>query len=77
MGELPMMRTLFDLVAAAIFAAVSFIHMLRIILGWEVRIGMNEIPFSMSWAGMFLAAALSVWGFAMMGKSLKRPDQSV
>ena len=59
-----MQRRYFELVAAGVFAFASFMHLLRIVSGWKVQVGSNEIPFSISWAGAIGAAALAVWGFA-------------
>jgi hypothetical protein len=65
------MRVLFDSVAATIFAIVSLLHLLRIVFGWEVQIGVNTIPFWVSWGGMFAAAGLAVWGFALTNTTPK------
>jgi hypothetical protein len=59
----------FHVIAAAIFGLICLMHVIRIVLGWEVQVGPAEIPFSISWAGLIGAAALSVWGFASAGKS--------
>ena len=64
-----MQQKLFQLVAAGIFGLISFMHIVRIVLGWEVRVGPTEIPFSISWAGLIGTAALSVWGFASAAKT--------
>jgi hypothetical protein len=64
-----MLGTLFHLVAAGIFGLISFLHIMRIVLGWEVQVGPAEIPFSISWAGCLATGALSVWGFASAGKT--------
>jgi len=64
-----MFRKCFHLAAAGIFGLVSFLHIMRIVLGWEVQVGPAEIPFSISWAGLVGAGALSVWGFATAGRS--------
>ena len=68
------MRGFFDSVAATIFAVVSLLHLLRIVFGWEVQIGMNTIPFWVSWGGMFAAAALALWGFAL--KNITQKDRT-
>jgi hypothetical protein len=65
------MKRLFDIVAACIFAVVSILHMLRIVFSWDVQIGMIRVSYWISWVGMFAAAALAVWGFAMMAESRK------
>jgi len=64
-----MQQKLFQVIAASIFGLISIVHIVRIVLGWEVHVGPTEIPFSISWAGLIVTAVLSVWGFASAAKS--------
>jgi hypothetical protein len=50
-------------VTAAIFLIVAAVHLLRIVFGWEVRIGGLDVPQWVSWAGFVVAAALAYFGF--------------
>jgi hypothetical protein len=65
------MKDCFHLIAASVFAVVSALHVLRIVFSWDVQIGTSQIPYWVSWAGGFIAAALAVWGFALVGGSKK------
>jgi hypothetical protein len=51
-------------VSAAIFLLVALAHLLRVILGWEVRIGDLDIPGWVSWLGLVVAASLAYFGFS-------------
>jgi hypothetical protein len=50
-------------VTAALFLVVAIMHLLRIILGWQVEIGGLSIPFWVSWMGVLVAGALAYFGF--------------
>jgi hypothetical protein len=39
-------------VTATLFLVVAIMHLLRIILGWQVEIGGLSIPFWVSWLGV-------------------------
>ena len=49
-------------VSVLIFAIVAIMHLVRIINGWSVAIGPHNIPMSVSWAGLIVAALLALWG---------------
>ena len=51
-------------VSVLIFAIVAIMHLVRIINGWSVAIGPHNIPMSVSWAGLVVAALLALWGVA-------------
>ena len=51
-------------VTATLFIAVAIMHLLRIILGWQVEIGGLSIPFWVSWLGVLVAGALAYFGYA-------------
>ena len=53
----------FNKVAAAIFALVALAHAARLALALPVQLGTMSIPVWISWAGVFVAGAMSVWGF--------------
>jgi len=51
------------MVTATLFLVMAIIHLLRIILGWQVEIGGLSIPFWVSWLGVLVAGALAYFGF--------------
>ena len=51
------------MVAATLFIVVAIMHLLRIILGWQVEIGGLSIPFWVSWLGVLVAGALAYFGY--------------
>jgi hypothetical protein len=51
-------------VTATLFLVVAIVHLLRIILGWQVEIGGLSIPFWVSWLGDLVAGALAYFGFS-------------
>ena len=50
-------------VTAALFLAMAIMHLLRIILGWEVQISGLAIPFWVSWLALLITGALAYFGF--------------
>jgi hypothetical protein len=70
------MKSYYDVVAGTIFAVVSLLHLLRILLAWEVQIGPNSVPFWVSWGGMLAAGGLAVWGFASANEGERRRPQN-
>jgi hypothetical protein len=48
---------------AVVFSAVSLLHLLRIVLGWEAVIGSWGIPIWVSWVAMIIAAVFAYTGF--------------
>jgi len=57
-----MMSNSYAAVTVMIFAIVAIMHLVRIIRGWSVTIGPRNIPMSVSWAGLIVAALLALWG---------------
>ena len=56
-------RKTYMTVTATLFLVVAVMHLLRIILGWQVEIGGLSIPFWVSWLGVLVAGALAYFGF--------------
>ena len=52
-------------VSATIFVLVAIAHLLRVLFGWEVRIGDLDIPQWVSWLGLAVAAVLAYSGFSL------------
>ena len=57
------------IISGIIFALVSLLHLLRVLLNTEVLIGSWETPMFISWGGFLFAALLAIWAFALSGKS--------
>jgi hypothetical protein len=56
-------RKTYITVTATLFIVVAIMHLLRIILGWQVEIGGLSIPFWVSWLGVLVAGALAYFGY--------------
>ena len=52
-------------VSALIFGLVAILHLLRSLNHWVFQIGPLILPPWLSWVGIFVAAALSAWGFRL------------
>jgi hypothetical protein len=48
--------------AAAIFAVVALLHLLRLVMGWSVVIDSWTAPMWLSWLGLVVAGGLSFYG---------------
>lgn len=53
----------FNRVAASVFAVVALGHAYRAIQHLPFQVGSFAVPEWVSWAGVVVAGALSVWGF--------------
>ena len=49
----------FTTIAVAVFALVAFVHILRLILGWEITVNHSIIPMWVSFLGLVIAAFLA------------------
>ena len=49
--------------ATAAFGLVAIAHVARLAFGMPVQVGAMAIPMWVSWLGLGVSAALSVWGF--------------
>jgi len=59
----------FDLVAAAFFAAIAVLHVIRLVTHVPVHVGNSEIPVWVSWIGVLVPSALAAWGFRSAGRA--------
>jgi hypothetical protein len=50
----------FTAIAAVIFALIALVHILRLVLGWEVTVSGMAVPMWASVAGLVIAAGLAV-----------------
>ena len=59
----------FCTLAAAIFALIALLQLIRIVMGWSVTLNGVDVPFWASWIAVIVAGALSFVGFraAMRG----------
>ena len=59
----------FCTLAAAVFALVALLQLIRIAMGWSVALNGVDMPFWPSWIAVVVAGALSFAGFhaAMRG----------
>jgi hypothetical protein len=56
-------RNTYLTVTVTLFLIVAIVHLLRIILGWHVKIGGLSIPLWVSWLAGLVAGALAYFGF--------------
>jgi hypothetical protein len=52
-------------VTATLLIVMAIMHLLRIILGWQVKIGGLRIPFWVSWLGVLVTGALAYFGYTL------------
>lgn len=52
----------FSLVAGTIFLVIGFLHVARIVFGWEVQIAAWEVPMWLSWAAVVAGLYLGYQG---------------
>ena len=53
----------FCTLAAAIFALIAFLQLIRIVMGWSITFNGIDVPFWASWVAITVAGALSFVGF--------------
>lgn len=61
-----MCRKSYLVISGIIFGLVAIGHLARLIHHWPVRIADWDFPMSLSWAGLIVAATLSVWAFTAL-----------
>jgi hypothetical protein len=54
------------IVSTFIFAVVAVMHLLRLVLGWSVVLGMTSIPLWVSMLAVLVSASVAIWGLALM-----------
>jgi uncharacterized membrane protein len=50
----------FTIIATVLFALLAFLHLLRLLLGWEVTVNGIIVPMWVSVFGFFIVAGLAV-----------------
>jgi hypothetical protein len=53
----------FCTLAAAVFALIALLQLIRIVLGWPITLDGLNVPFWASWIAAIVAGALSFVGF--------------
>jgi hypothetical protein len=53
-------------ISAIIFALVALAHVVRLVQGWSVQLGPTDIPMSVSWVALAVAAVLALWGGTLL-----------
>ena len=51
------------IVAGVIFSLVALLHLLRLVNQWQVMIGGQMIPMSLSVMGLIITVVLAIWMF--------------
>ena len=59
----------FCILAAAIFALIAILQLIRIVTGWIVTFNGVEVPFWASWIAVIVAGTLSFIGFRAAARS--------
>ncbi len=59
----------FATIAAAIFALVALLHLLRLVMGWSVVIDSWTVPMWVSWVGLVVAGGMSYCGARLAMRS--------
>jgi hypothetical protein len=54
------------IVSTFIFTVVAVMHLLRLVLGWSVVLGMTSIPLWVSMLAVLVSASVAIWGLALM-----------
>jgi hypothetical protein len=55
--------------AAAIFALIALLQLIRIVMGWSVTLNGFDVPFWASWIAIIVVGALSFLGFRVARRS--------
>jgi hypothetical protein len=54
------------IVSTFIFALVALMHLLRLMLGWSVQLGMTSVPLWVSVLAVLVSASIAVWGLMLV-----------
>jgi hypothetical protein len=60
-----MNQKLFSLVTGLIFLVVALVHLLRLVLEWQVTLAGRDVPMWVSWAALVIAGFLAFQGFRL------------
>ena len=62
------MRTYLQ-ITGVVFAVVALLHVTRLVLDWPVQAAGWTVPMWLSWIGIAVAGALSIWAFRLVGRA--------
>jgi hypothetical protein len=54
------------IVSTFIFTVVAVMHLLRLVLGWSVVLGMTSIPLWVSMLAVLVSASVAIWGLTLV-----------
>jgi hypothetical protein len=54
------------IVSTIIFSLVAVMHLLRLVLGWSVMLGMTSIPLWVSLLAVLVSASVAIWGMSLV-----------
>jgi len=57
------------IVSTIIFAVVAVMHLLRLVLGWSVVLGMTSVPLWVSMLAVLVSASVAIWGLSLMRRT--------
>ncbi len=57
------------IVSTLIFTVVAVMHLLRLVLGWSVMLGMTSIPLWVSVLALLISAGVAFWGLSLMRRA--------
>ena len=53
------------IVSTVIFTLVAAMHLIRLVLGWSVQLGMTSVPLWVSVLAMLISAGVALWGLSL------------
>jgi hypothetical protein len=59
----------FVIVSTFIFALVAVMHLIRLMLGWSVVLGMTSVPLWVSLLVVLISAGIAIWGLTLMRRT--------
>ena len=62
------MRTYIQ-ITGIVFGVVALVHVVRLILDWPAQVAGWVVPIWISWIAIFVAGALCVWAFRLVGRA--------
>jgi len=63
---MPMQPRPYIALSTLIFILVALAHAFRLYSQWPLQVGPYAIPVNLSWLGLAIAAALAIWGIALL-----------
>ena len=54
------------IVSTLIFTVVAVMHLLRLVLGWSVMLGMTSVPLWVSVLALLISASVAIWGLSLV-----------